>query len=131
MTRDEFFQSYEQFLEVFQNREPGRLRRYDKAAGTRPPSGCIVPSKRRRNVNKEWQNFHPDSFQTSQSDATKGRGRLRTDQKRRRTTDKSRTNAAMATELTWSLTAMKREHTEEEADRIFHCMEQAIHRCTR
>ncbi|KAJ7767248.1 hypothetical protein B0H16DRAFT_1521470 [Mycena metata] len=30
MTRDEFFQSYDQFLAIFQNPEKGRLRRYEK-----------------------------------------------------------------------------------------------------
>ncbi|KAJ7027193.1 hypothetical protein C8F04DRAFT_1189856 [Mycena alexandri] len=30
MTKDEFFPSYEQFLQIFQNPEKGRLRRYEK-----------------------------------------------------------------------------------------------------
>ncbi|KAJ7020907.1 hypothetical protein C8F04DRAFT_1241643 [Mycena alexandri] len=52
LTKDEFFADYDQFLAIFQNKEPGRLKRYNmqpQLAGPKPPV--------QRNAVRGWQMY--------------------------------------------------------------------------
>ncbi|KAJ7733304.1 hypothetical protein B0H16DRAFT_1696175, partial [Mycena metata] len=99
MTKDEFFASYQQFLAVFQRKEPGRLRRYD-----RPTPNLKLDSEA-----PQWRNSSPDSFQPN----AKVKPRKRSTQPGvRRVTEKKpniwpHTTSTLIQEVEWALKAMK------------------------
>ncbi|KAJ7187202.1 hypothetical protein C8R46DRAFT_1207167 [Mycena filopes] len=69
MTKDDFFPVYEQFLEIFKNKEAGRLRRYDKSAEPATQKRRSVKATKGKPLatnRVEWNNLDPESFLSSE-----------------------------------------------------------------
>ncbi|KAJ7016598.1 hypothetical protein C8F04DRAFT_1201833 [Mycena alexandri] len=74
MMKHDFFASYEQFLAVFQSREPGRLRRYDKletrCKRANPVKGRSIGEDQ---PSEQWRHYNPESFEETTRARTKRR----------------------------------------------------------